>query len=268
MNQQSDAQSWVSSQAICSWQNVNRVPDLNAGELHLWWVPLQGSDEELLMLRATLSAGEKDRADRYRFARHRNAFTFGRGVLRLLLSAYTGQAASQIGFVLGPYGKPSLLPSSGTDQPHFNYSDASEHALYGFLLNAGIGVDLEDLDREVSFERIVQRKFTEKEAESILSLPAAKRKSAFLACWTRKEGYGKAQGWGINYPLDSVELCTDCSTSRVHVKANNCEMENWVIRQVYPTARFTATVVYPATVEEGHFLFQCLTISPGQMLRL
>lgn len=269
MSTHADHEAWTLSQGICPWQNVDRVPELAAGELHLWWVPLDGSEEELLRLRDTLSVREKDRADRYRFARHRDGFTFGRGVLRLLLAAYTGQAADQIDFVLGPYGKPSMRSCGEFRQAHFNYSDAVDHALFGFMRNAEIGIDLENLDREVSFERIVQRKFSRREAEALLSLPVAVRKSAFLACWTRKEGYGKAQGWGINYPLDSVELCLDCASTRVDIKASNADAESWVVRQIYPSRRFTGTVVYPSSEEaNGRFELKYMTIRPGRMLQL
>lgn len=268
MDNRAEIESWTSSQRICPWVGVSSVPDLRSGELHLWWVPLQGNDEELEALRATLSTREKDRADRYRFARHRNGYTFGRGVLKMLLSAYTGMGPEQIDFQLGPYGKPSLLPSIDVKALCFNYSDAGGYALYGFTRDAEIGVDLEDLEREVSFERIVERKFSIKEAKSILSLPPHQRKSAFLTCWTRKEGYGKAQGWGINYPLDSVELCVDCQSNRVDVTASDSEIDRWVVYQLYPSGHFVGTLVYPAAVENsGPFSIKYLTTSPGQMLQ-
>lgn len=269
MNNERDIESWISSQRICAWEEVNHVPDLGAGELHLWWIPLTGTGDELQQLRDTLSVNERSRADRYRFARHREGYTFGRGVLRLLLSTYTGQATRQIEFRIGPYGKPSLLPGTDTNQLCFNYSDAGGYALYGFIRNVEIGVDLEDLDRQVGFERIVERKFSENEARAILSLPVHKRKSAFLACWTRKEGYGKAEGWGINYPLDSVELCLDCEANRVDLKASSSSQvrNDWVICQIYPSRHFVGTVTYPATLESMRFSLKYMTANPGRMLQ-
>lgn len=268
MNKQSDIESWMSAQTVCPWLDANQVPDICAGELHLWWVPLQGDDDELRQLRDTLSVSERDRAGRYRFARHRNGYIFGRGVLRLLLSAYTGQAAAQIGFRLGPYGKPSLLAHADEKQLCFNYSDANGHALYGFILHAEIGVDVEDLERRISFERIVERKFGAKEATTIMSLPEHKRKSAFLACWTRKEGYGKAQGWGINYPLDSVELCLDCVKHRVNLSVETGDVGDWVINQLYPSRHFVGTVVYPANMESSeNFVLKYMTANPARILQ-
>ena len=61
MDNRVEIESWVSSQSICPWVDVSSVPDLRSGELHLWWVPLQGNDEELEALRATLSTREKEK---------------------------------------------------------------------------------------------------------------------------------------------------------------------------------------------------------------
>lgn len=222
-----------------------------------------------MKLRQTLSGRERNRADRYRFARHRDGFTFGRGVLRTLLQAYTGVRVQHIAFVLGPHGKPSLSPEAGVGSINFNYSDAGGHALYGFCRSADIGVDLEDLQRQVKFERIAQRKFTGQEAAAILSLPAPKQRSAFLACWTRKEGYGKAEGWGINYPLNSVELCLDCQTNRVELRTNSSDRADWVVAQLYPSEHFVGTVVYPTALEGARGVaLKYMTASPGRILRL
>jgi 4'-phosphopantetheinyl transferase len=180
------------------------------------------------------------------------------------LAGYTGATCREIAFTLGPYGKPALAEGAVAEPLCFNYSDAGAHALYGFTWNADIGVDLENLDREVSFDRIVQKKFTPAEADSILSLPEARQRPAFLTCWTRKEGYGKAEGWGIRYPLDSEELCVDCETDRFDLKAGNGEAKNWVIQQIYPTERFVGCVVYPTVLESrADFVIRYFTTNPG-----
>lgn len=209
---------------------------------------LTGSASEVDDLRPLLSASEQGRADRYRFDRHRRAYILGRAALRLLLSRYTGRPAARICFDYGEWGKPSLADGP-VPRLCFNYSDAGGRALYGFARDFEIGVDVEDLNREVSFERIVQRRFSESEARAILGMPDGKRKAAFLACWTRKEGYGKAEGWGINYPLDSVELCSDCEADRVDLTVDGGG--KWVVRQIYPSRDFVGTVVYPGTLETG-----------------
>jgi len=255
---------WSGQRRVCPWVEARETQDLQPEELHLWWVPLSATSEITDKLEAFLSTGELARANRYRFDRHRRGYILGRGTLRMLLAQYLEVPAREINFEFGPFGKPTL--ANGAEATHlcFNYSDAGDHALYGFTWNAEIGVDLENLDRDVNFERIVQRKFTRAEASAILGLPAAKRKAAFLACWTRKEGYGKAEGWGIRYSLDSAEICTDCETDRFDLKAGSDKAKHWIIQQIYPGKRFVGCVVYPSVLEaRTDFALRYFTASPG-----
>ena len=249
---------------LCPWESAQNPPELLPDELHLWWVPLSAPAQVTDELAALLSSSELARANRFRFDRHRQGYILGRSTLRLLLANYTGTTGREITFSLGPFGKPALANGAGAELLCFNYSDAGAHALYGFTWNADIGVDLENLDREVGFDRIVRRKFTQAEADSILGLPEAKQRAAFLACWTRKEGYGKAEGWGISYPLDSEELCVDCETDRFDLKTGDGKSKNWVIQQIYPTQRFVGCVVYPTALESrANFAVRYFTTNPG-----
>jgi 4'-phosphopantetheinyl transferase len=254
----------IAQHRLCPWESVQNPPELLPDELHLWWVPLSAPAPVTNELAALLSSSERARADRFHFERHRQAYILGRSTLRLLLANYTGTAGREITFTLGPYGKPALATDTVAETLGFNYSDAGAHALYGFTWNADIGVDLENLDREVGFDRIVQRRFTPAEADSILGLPEARQRTAFLACWTRKEGYGKAEGWGIRYPLDSEELCVDCETDRLDLQTGNGKAKNWVIQQIYPTERFVGCVVYPTALESrANFAIRYFTTNPG-----
>lgn len=250
---------------ICAWETAQYHPRLPSGELHLWWMPLSATGVVVDQLSTLLSEAELARAARYRFDRHRTAYILGRATLRRLLQGYTGMAAAEIKFRIGPKGKPALDPDRGGNGLSFNYSDAAGYALYGFVRGAEIGVDLENLDREVSFEGIARKKFSESEATAILSLPEEMRKAAFLACWTRKEGYGKAQGWGINYPLDSVELCADCAAGQLSLAAAEGSPGDWTLRQIYPTRSFVGCVVYPAILDtRGGLAIRYFGTSPGR----
>lgn len=258
----------MASQTTCPWRAVTGVPALRAGQIHLWWVPLSATTREVESMRRVLSTDERKRADRYRFAEHTTAYILGRSTLRYILHGYTGRLPDSIGFEYGPLGKPELAGDIAGKRLSFNYSDAAGHAIYAFTWNEEIGVDLEDLNREISFERIVLRKFTQAEAEANLALPEAKRRSAFLACWTRKEGYGKAQGWGIHYPLDSVELCVNCATNYLRLPGGENGREGWTIRQIYPNDHFVGSLVYAGEMDAGsgpHIDF--LTIEPATWLR-
>jgi 4'-phosphopantetheinyl transferase len=264
MSSQRFMESDFRNRQTCPWEVKPSPPELPCGELHLWWMPLsaaQGVTEELCSL---LSEGEAARAGRFRFDRHRNAYILARGMLRRLLQGYTGIPARDLVFRTGPLGKPALDGEDNGNRLSFNYSDAGGYALYGFIRNSEIGVDLENLDREVSYEGIANRKFSKTEADAILSLPEPMQRAAFLACWTRKEGYGKAEGWGIHYTLDSVELCKDCSNERLVLEGTAGESGGWSLRQIYPTLSFVGCVVYPTVLDQGKDLeFRYFRTSPG-----
>ena len=150
--------------ATCAWSIAQVHPELPPGELHLWWVPLSAEDGVVEAYAAQLSERERVRAERFRFDRHRRAYILARGSLRRLLGGYTGAPRRDLDILTGPQGKPYLAEAFGQGGIHFNYSDAGGYALYGFARGAEIGVDLETLDREVSYEAIAARKFTPREA--------------------------------------------------------------------------------------------------------
>ncbi len=234
------------------WLAVEPWPRLESGEIHLWWVCLDVDEHRRRELALSLSAREHERAARLRFDRHRNRYIAGRGIVRELLSHYLRRSPSTIRFELGPYGKPSVLNRVQGKQLCFNYSDSNDMALYAFAHDCELGVDLEGLARKIHYERIAMRKFTERESEALLELPDHKGRQAFLACWTRKEAFGKAKGFGICYPLDSVDLCTDCATYSMTIADNTLLNgdEYWTLRQFYPNDNFVATIVYAGGARE------------------
>ncbi len=231
---------------IIEWLAAEPWPHLESGEIHLWWACLDVGEQRRRQLALSLSARERERAARLRFDRHRNRYIAGRGIVRELLSHYLCKSPSAIRFELGPYGKPSVLDRVQGKQLCFNYSDSNDMALYAFSHDCELGVDLESLARKIHYQRIAIRKFSERESEALLELADHNGKQAFLACWTRKEAYGKAKGFGICYPLDSVDLCTDCTTSAMTIADNTLLNgdQYWTLRQFYPNDDFVATIVY------------------------
>lgn len=238
------------------WLSVEPWPCLEAGEIHLWRVCLDVDEQRRRELALTLSARERKRAAKLRFDRHRNRYIAGRGIVRELLSHYLRRLPSTICFALGPYGKPSVLDRINGKQLCFNYSDSNDMALYAFAHDCELGIDLESLARKICYERIAMRKFTDRESEALLELPDHKGKQAFLACWTRKEAFGKAKGFGICYPLDSVDLCTDCTTSSMTIADNTLRNGDkyWTLQQFYPNNNFVATIVYAGDTRQLRYL--------------
>ena len=71
---------------------------LEAGELHIWRVPLDLDPERLERLAAHLHADEERRARRFVRRRHGQRFRAGRGALREIVAAYLGDEAEDLRF--------------------------------------------------------------------------------------------------------------------------------------------------------------------------
>lgn len=226
------------------WETVTEVPPIRAGEVHLWWQDLHTDRLDSQALAELMSEREARRVSRFRVDGVRREFMAARGVLKLLLSGYLGHPVHKLEFRYGPLGKPSMPPGPDGDQLCFNYTDSGGYALYAFAWNRELGVDLERLSRDVRCRRIIERRFAPRESEVLLTMPEEKRRRMFLACWTRKEGYGKALGLGIRFPFDCRELCVDCEASPLSVE-DHVDGESWDIHQLYPTDDFVAALVHP-----------------------
>lgn len=229
--------------SLIPWRTVERVPVLPSGEVHLWWQDLRSASLDLGALYELLNERERQRVERFRVEGVGREFTAARGILKRLLSAYLDCAPGDLAFRYGALGKPSL-PAVGGDELCFNYTDSEGFALYAFAWNRELGVDLEMLSRRVSCRRIIERRFAPRESEALLAMPEEAQRRSFLACWTRKEGYGKALGLGIRFPFDCREMCVDCGSSPLSLE-DHLNGDAWDIHQLYPAEDFVAALVHP-----------------------
>lgn len=185
--------------------------ELPAGEIHVWKVDLNPAPQRVEQLGRLLAADEWERANRFRFDRHRRQYVVGRGALRTLLGAYVGLPPQGVRFSYGPRGKPFLAPvqegqAGQADGLQFNLSNSDEMALVGFVRGPEIGVDLEFMKPMTDLEQIAERFFSVPERDVLRNLPAAQKPEGFFNCWTRKEAYLKAVGEGLAVPLDSFDV--------------------------------------------------------------
>lgn len=179
---------------------------LPADEVHVWRLPLRPPPEVLRRVEAHLSAAERERAARFRFAEHREAFVAGRGAQREILSRYTGAAPAAIAYRESAHGKLSLAGAAAESGIRFNVSNAGELALVALARERELGVDLEKLKPMPDGLDIARRFFSEPENRVFAALDEAVRELAFFRCWTRKEAYIKAVGEGLSMPLDRFDV--------------------------------------------------------------
>src|SRR5262249_23128168 len=147
-----------------------------------------------------LSPEERERADRFHFARDRDRFVIAHAVLRQILALYLQSQPELIQFVQQKHGKPELAPESNPLGLTFNLSHSGEVALVAVAAHMQLGVDVELMRSDFGGEEIAERFFSRPEVEKLRLLAAHQRTRAFFQCWTRKEAYLKARGEGLSIP--------------------------------------------------------------------
>ncbi len=159
-------------------------------------------------LRVLLSPAERERADRLRSDRARDAFVVARGRLRQVLGLLSGRPPGAVQIAVDARGKPRL-EDDGCDRLRLNLAHAADLMLCAMTLDHEVGIDVERVRDDVDIEDIARRFFAPDEARRLLALPSVVRRDAFFACWTRKEAVVKATGEGLARTLDSFVVTVD-----------------------------------------------------------
>jgi 4'-phosphopantetheinyl transferase len=228
--------------------------ELGGRDVHLWVARLEASEDTFGRAFSWLSPDEVERADRFRFDRHRRAFVLGRAVLRALVASYLRIAPSEASFTYGSKGKPAL--GDGDGPLRLNVSNSGDLAAYAFTLDCEIGVDVEHRRRLVEIEGIARRFFAPAEVVELMGLPEGERHQGFFNCWTRKEAYIKAVGDGLSVPLDSfqVTLQPGVPARMVALDGSGAAAERWTLHAFTPAPDYAGAIAYqdrerPLTVQ-------------------
>lgn len=183
--------------------------DLTRDGLHVWRILLSQSGEVVRKLEGHLSVDEVQRADRYRSERDRTQYVVAHGALREVLSDYTSQTPRDISFGRTTTGKPFLLDTQGAECVRFNLSHSGEWAIIALALSTEVGIDIEQIDSDISVEAVAERFFSHSELAALREVPPRQRTFAFFTAWARKEAYVKARGEGISNRLSGFSISID-----------------------------------------------------------
>jgi 4'-phosphopantetheinyl transferase len=207
---------------------------LQENEVQLWRADLDALASQEYHWHQILSADEQKRAARFHFAKDRQHFAVARAILRMILGGYLEVDPAKIDFRFSQKEKPYLAAPYAGSSITFNVSHSGGIALYAFARGIELGVDVEQIGREIAVEPIARRFFSESEQHYLLNLPAAERVEAFFRCWTRKEAYIKATGDGLSLPLSQfdVSLRRDDEDALVATRPENAEAKRWLLREV------------------------------------
>jgi 4'-phosphopantetheinyl transferase len=216
-----------------------------------------------------LSRDEQQRAERFRFVEHRQRYVVARASLRQLLAERLRIAPWEVELVANDYGKPSLASVHGSAGLDFNLSHSEALAVYAFTTGSSVGVDVELIRHVPDADDLADSFFSPGEAAALRAISPDRRSLAFLACWTRKEAFIKAVGFGLSIPLDAFDVTIepDAEARIARIEARIGHIENWRMQAFTPYPSFIAAVAYgtagsPMSAEE-EIHSQCSVSNPA-----
>ena len=237
------------------WESPPPSLVLEHNEVHLWRVQVIGTPERTCLVDKYLSEAEVERGRRYYFDHDRDQFLESRISLRIILGQYLDLSPAVIEFGRGSHGKPNLKPLSSSGGLSFNLSHSGEIVLIAVGRNREIGVDVEQLRREIDLEGIAQRFFSPREVKELFALSPELRPGAFFRCWTRKEAYVKARGRGLSIPLNQFDVTLEPEVYAALQATRDYpdEAEQWALYNVDLGEDYQAALVVDGVPEQIRF---------------
>ncbi|MBO0766892.1 MAG: 4'-phosphopantetheinyl transferase superfamily protein [Hyphomicrobiaceae bacterium] len=216
----------------CGWMPPPDRRPWPDGAVHVWRARLDWPDASAVALEPILSGDERERIARLHFQRDRRRSLISRGLLRTLLGRYLDMPPEALAFGYSPYGKPALAVP---DTPlRFNVSHSGELLLIAVTLERALGVDVEEIRRDMEVLEIAARFFSPSERDRLASVPEVLRHDAFFDCWTRKEAYIKAKGDGLSLPLDQFDVAfgPGLPARLLATRPDQAEARRWWLREL------------------------------------
>lgn len=232
--------------AIADWPVLRVAPELKAGEMHVWRVPLAISTLAQESGAACLDPEEQRRATAYRFERHRRHFVACRAAQRTILGSYLQVAPERVVFEYLPLGKPRLSVRRAGETIEFNVTNSGEWALLSIARKLPHGVDLEHVGRRCDHVALAERYFAPEERHALAKLPESDRREAFFRCWTRKEAVLKATGTGLTFPLDRfvVTLSSHEPPRMLSIEGCPTRAAGWTLASFQPAVGYQAALAW------------------------
>lgn len=214
--------------------------DLPKNTVHLWHVSFDDPADNLEGLMDLLSLEEREKASRFKFERHKTQSIISRGVLRCLLGKYLQMKPLDLQFDYTEYGKPFLRDATGI---RFNLSHSGQRAVFAFVQEAEIGVDIEKIKNNFDVLDIARHFFSSDELQALEVLPVAQRPVGFYRCWTRKESFIKAKGSGLSFPLTSFSVSLDVEHAQLlRTDWDASERQEWQLATFRPSEEYQAAL--------------------------
>lgn len=151
-----------------------------------------------------LSAEERVRQARYQRESDRDLYLMAHGMLRRVLAQHTGLSPDALRFETNRFGRPELSDDAAGRSIRFNLTHTPGLAACAVAADRAVGVDAENLDREIDLRSVSARVFSPAEIRGLDELIGRDATERFYLHWTLKEAYVKALGMGFSLPLRRI----------------------------------------------------------------
>jgi phosphopantetheinyl transferase len=233
----------------CDWVNkhfaassVDITPQSVRYATQLWYVPASNNPEVTKCCASVLSDTELQTASR--FARQSDKDLF---IQRRAFRRYCGALAlgltrpmSQVIFEETENGRPYLCDLPGS---WFGFSSCRLGFIGAWSSTHTVGVDFEDLTRDLETNELAQQFFTAVEAVAVERADSVDRRWTFLQLWMLKEAALKSIGEGLPFGLDAFEFELAPKLRAVHVPASHGGPEQYDAHVIKGTESCAALVI-------------------------
>ena len=209
------------------------------------------------ILEKTLSDTENFKKDRFLFGKDRSSYIVSRGLLRIILGAYLGEEPKKLVFINGPQGKPMLDGGPDHAALRFSVSHSNRRVLYAINRGRELGVDIEKIRPEFSFEEISDKYFSAREAAFLRTRPVQDRKEVFFTYWTLKEAFMKGTGKGFSLPLNRFEITHD-PPKVLSLQGDSEAAARWSLRKMHLEPGYASALA----VEGPELPIRCWKLQP------
>jgi 4'-phosphopantetheinyl transferase len=185
------------------------LTELHQATVRLYWATLDLEPSDLSRLCSALAPDESARASRYRSSQDRDRFVAARGLLRQILGAHLHTSPGSVRLAYSARGKPHLDYPSDL---RFSLSHAGSHLVVAVAWSRQLGVDVEPEPSENLVSELADVVLSPPERDALDRTVQTERPAWFGRMWTRKEAFVKADGRGMEIPLEQIDVMTDPGT--------------------------------------------------------
>ena len=188
------------------WNEQPRQLCISRSEIHVWRLDLNTINCPK-DLGSILSYEELKRVKSLIFQCDRYRYQVTHHMKRTILANYLSCDPKCLLFEIGKQGKPFITNLQNFLSIQFNISHSYNLILIAITLKYPIGIDVEYHNKKIPLDKSGKIVFSplEKVFFSLLKCHQEKEK-AFFRCWTRKEAYLKAKGFGLMVDLASISI--------------------------------------------------------------